>query len=275
MTAEVAILNKLGVALAADSTVTITTSNGDKTYNTTNKLFTLSKYHPVGIMIWNSTEFNTVPFELIIKEFRESLGKKSKATLGEYADLFIRHLKTRAHVSKAAQLHNFKGIVRNFCRSLRQDFLSVCRDAKVQIIVRANLSGQARDIFNDLLDTFETTIVSEGKNPNLKTLTPAKLAAAYPGIAKEAIRQHLAPIQPTSAQNRRLITLLHRAALSNIITDDFTGLVFAGYGSSEYYPTVLDHKTDGMFANRLKLTTRRIGSVDRKRCLAPTFRMMA
>jgi hypothetical protein len=77
MTAEVAILNKLGVALAADSVVTITTANGDKTYNTTNKLFTLSKFHPVGIMIFNGTEFNGIPFELIIKEFRDSLGKKS------------------------------------------------------------------------------------------------------------------------------------------------------------------------------------------------------
>jgi hypothetical protein len=76
MTAEVAILNKIGVALAADSTVTITTANGDKTYNTTNKLFTLSKFHPVGIMMWNGTEFNGVPFELIIKEFRESLGRR-------------------------------------------------------------------------------------------------------------------------------------------------------------------------------------------------------
>jgi hypothetical protein len=44
MTAEVAILNKIGVALAADSIVTITTANGDKTYNTANKLFALSKY---------------------------------------------------------------------------------------------------------------------------------------------------------------------------------------------------------------------------------------
>lgn len=48
MTAEIAVLNKLGVALAADSIVTITSPRGEKTYNTSNKLFTLSKRHPVG-----------------------------------------------------------------------------------------------------------------------------------------------------------------------------------------------------------------------------------
>jgi hypothetical protein len=44
VTAEIAILNKLGVALAADSAVTVETEGGQKIYNTVNKLFTLSKY---------------------------------------------------------------------------------------------------------------------------------------------------------------------------------------------------------------------------------------
>jgi hypothetical protein len=51
MTAEVAILNKSGIALAADSAVTLGVG---KTYNTADKLFALSKYHPVGIMIYSS-----------------------------------------------------------------------------------------------------------------------------------------------------------------------------------------------------------------------------
>ena len=41
MTAEIAIMNKLAVALAADSAVTIETEGGLKVYNTVDKLFTL------------------------------------------------------------------------------------------------------------------------------------------------------------------------------------------------------------------------------------------
>ena len=52
LTAEIIIMNKTAVALAADSAVTIGVE-GKKTYNTVNKLFTLSKYHPVGIMIYD------------------------------------------------------------------------------------------------------------------------------------------------------------------------------------------------------------------------------
>lgn len=45
MTAEVAILNKGAIALAADSRVTVGAS-ANKTYDTVNKIFTLSKVHP-------------------------------------------------------------------------------------------------------------------------------------------------------------------------------------------------------------------------------------
>jgi hypothetical protein len=51
VTAEIAILNKLGVALAADSAVTVETEGGQKIYNTVNKLFTslgrLSRLLPI------------------------------------------------------------------------------------------------------------------------------------------------------------------------------------------------------------------------------------
>lgn len=48
MTAEVAVLNKYGVALAADSAVTVDHWHQNKlmtkVYNSANKLFTLSKF---------------------------------------------------------------------------------------------------------------------------------------------------------------------------------------------------------------------------------------
>ena len=57
MTAEVAIMNKTAVAMAADSAVTIPTGKGQKIYNTAHKLFKLSRCQPVGIMIYGTAEF--------------------------------------------------------------------------------------------------------------------------------------------------------------------------------------------------------------------------
>ena len=52
MTVEIAVMNKMGVALAADSAVTI--NSGRKIFHSANKLFMLSKYHPVGVMIYTN-----------------------------------------------------------------------------------------------------------------------------------------------------------------------------------------------------------------------------
>ena len=48
MTCEVAVMNKRGIALAADGAVTL--GNGKKIYHTAEKLFSLSPSIPVAIM---------------------------------------------------------------------------------------------------------------------------------------------------------------------------------------------------------------------------------
>jgi hypothetical protein len=70
MTAEVALLNKNAVALAADSKVSVGAGSPEKTYDTVNKIFTLSKVHPVGIMIYGNAEFMGFPWETIVKQYR-------------------------------------------------------------------------------------------------------------------------------------------------------------------------------------------------------------
>jgi len=86
MTAEIAILNKEAVALAADSAVTFSRPAGEKVLTSANKIFALSKYHPVGVMVYGSGEFMELPWETIVKVYRAKLGKRSFATLREYAD---------------------------------------------------------------------------------------------------------------------------------------------------------------------------------------------
>src|SRR5207247_2403231 len=96
MTAEIAILNRSAVALAADSYVTISTRTQppqNKTY-LANKLFTLSKFKPVGIMVYGNADLIGLPWETIIKQYRCELGEKSFDTIDEYADDLISWLST-------------------------------------------------------------------------------------------------------------------------------------------------------------------------------------
>ncbi len=89
MTAVVGILNKKAVAIAADSAAT--SSNG-KIFNKANKVFALSKMHPIGLIIHNSDSFMNTPWEVIIKMYRNKLGDTCFDTLEEYKKDFIAYL---------------------------------------------------------------------------------------------------------------------------------------------------------------------------------------
>jgi hypothetical protein len=72
MTAEIAVLNKHGVALAADSAITIRKPNTKKILNSASNLFMLSKYHPVGAMVYGTASLMGITWETIIKLYREA-----------------------------------------------------------------------------------------------------------------------------------------------------------------------------------------------------------
>src|SRR3954453_10777555 len=84
MTAEIAVMNQEAVALAADSAV-----SGPKIFTSANKIFSLSKYHPVAVMVYDSAQFLDVPWETIIKTYRRELGNRSFRTLREQAAHFL------------------------------------------------------------------------------------------------------------------------------------------------------------------------------------------
>src|SRR5687768_5133461 len=90
MTAEIAILNKSAVALAADSAVSIQQGNQTKVYNSMNKLFALSKSAPVGVMIYGTAQLSGMPWETLIKLYRQQLANQTFGTVSEYAEDFIR-----------------------------------------------------------------------------------------------------------------------------------------------------------------------------------------
>lgn len=104
MTAEIVIMNSQAVAMAADSAVTIRTSDERGTvFNTANKVFSLSKYAPVGIMISGNATIMDIPWETVIKLYRERLGKKRFDTLEGYCDNFFEFIDNFELVDKCEQ----------------------------------------------------------------------------------------------------------------------------------------------------------------------------
>jgi hypothetical protein len=92
MTAEVCLMDRLAIVIAADSASTVThwTEKGseERYFQGANKIFQLSDHHPIGLMIFDSSDILRVPWEIVVKAFRHELAKKSfrvQTQLSQYA----------------------------------------------------------------------------------------------------------------------------------------------------------------------------------------------
>jgi hypothetical protein len=92
MTCEVAVMNKHGIALAADSAVTI--GAGEKIYHGAEKLFALSPSMPIGVMTYGNANLMGVPWEIVIKSYGRQLGGQKFERVEQCALDFLRFIET-------------------------------------------------------------------------------------------------------------------------------------------------------------------------------------
>lgn len=120
MTAIVGVLNRQGVAFAADSAATH--SKTHKITNHANKIFSISKYHPVGVALYNTLAFMGVPWETIIKSFRQRLNDTSFDTMQGYIDAFWTYLKTDVIVRwPEIQQANLTGFAQGYYKQITEE----------------------------------------------------------------------------------------------------------------------------------------------------------
>ena len=104
MTAEVAVMNKQAIALAADSAVTFREEIGQKIFTSASKIFALSKYHPVGIMVYGNASIMGIPWETVIKIYRGQLNQKAFDNIADYAENLITFLTNERLLTNGASL---------------------------------------------------------------------------------------------------------------------------------------------------------------------------
>ena len=149
MTAQVAVLNKHGVALAADSAITVTINGEKKVHHTGNKLFMLSKYYPVGIMIYSNSAFMNIDWEIIIKQFRQKLKANSYPTLLEYVNEFFKFTQNFSYINNESQKDLLNSLCHTTFSKIRNTFISNLED---KFNEQKNItSSQITQVFNSTI----------------------------------------------------------------------------------------------------------------------------
>lgn len=224
MTAIVAVLNKHAVAIAADSAVTM--GNTHKVVNSANKIFTLSKYHPVAIMTYSSAAFMGTPWDIIIKEYRKQLRDTSYQTVKEYRDDFMTYLYKRGFFCD-------ERTQKAFIVSILDFFYGLCR-GEIERNRGIAIKDQSKDDIEEKL--------AECLNNN-KT---AEKCQEFESYSYEDFKKYAYEEVKSYAGNLGVVDLnveLLNESFFYYLTAKFskpfyTGLVFVGYGESEIYPAL-------------------------------------
>jgi hypothetical protein len=246
MTAEVAIMNTQGIALAADSAVTLDAGNG-KTYNSADKLFALSKYHPVGIMMYSSAGIMGIEWETIIKTYRDFLGKKSFDTLSEYAGDFINYLSKFPYFTD----EQMKGYLKSVCFDVFSHVLSwFLTDLHAEFDGKENIEfSQIDALFTATLKNIKEKMKKTEDEKQLKV--DEDYIDVNPETIDEMIKIVFENYQVSKKQAADLTAVLKLNFQKCGWIDNYTGIVIAGYGEREIFPTVHDFCVSGKLGKSL------------------------
>jgi len=251
MTVEIGILNKQGIALAADSAVTI--GNRQKFYNTANKLFALSKYNSVGIMVYSNSDFMGCPIEILIKEYRKKLGDKPFGTLKEYWDDFLIFLNDQYKENNNVDYYLDQVI--SFLRSIDD-----CIREMLEKISKSITNGSDSEMQNEVIKILNWTIDNAYAKFN-EYDDDMKFTSKYEIInatAREKISEHIKKIIGTLPDEyyQKLIECCIMILTKKHDQGSKTGIVIAGYGEDELYPQLFNGEFLGSYFGELKYCLR-------------------
>ena len=261
MTSEVVVMNRAGVALAADSAVTVERGDSQKVRHSALKLFTLSKYRPVGVMVYNNDSLLGVPMQTIIKLFRRRLGKKAYGTLQEYGEALIQYLDANDvlfpnDVQERYFLHAVETEYSRIMEEIRNELVerSVFGDGDGQADVAEAVIVRRLEFWRSQQDAdyFEVR-ASDVVDRISGDLNDIVLRVFRGGV----IGDEGVPMLREIAN--------HIVEKDHFPLDVFSGMVIAGFGEGEHFPVVQHIEIGGVYGGRLKVRRRTVDAVTEAR----------
>jgi hypothetical protein len=251
MTAQMAMCNHLGVALASDSVVTI---GKNRTYTTVNKIFSLGARQPVAIMISGAATYipGGVSWERVVGLFREHIGVRELPRLGDYVDEFEQFVISNTAINDPDQnaLAIQNDLIELFTNKIvpaaahREEMLSN-RDMRTVAYEVPEVSDYFTQAINTTIDSIskwaadEMTRLSKDEDWNNHYYTTKK---NYLEIASGA-RDHFCKRHDCESLSAEILEVF-LYQLARYGADNFwkttSKIVFAGFGESQITPRTID-----------------------------------
>jgi hypothetical protein len=254
VTAEIAILNSKAVALAADSAVTI--NYGEKVYHSVDKLFELSHHHPVGIMFYGRDNFLGIPWETIIKMYREQLQNKSFHTIEQYGENFFLFLQdAKFDVTKDEKremlfileaLHIELAVIYKQFSEIKQETISegnelLPHDAKIK-----QFNTQIERYLINRIENLPNNYVANFSDEDYYFLLET-----YSAYIEKIIQENFSKDMFKESWFKTIKAIVCLTLLKKF-NKYKSGIVFAGFGEKEWLPSVVAYEVEGKINGKIK-----------------------
>jgi hypothetical protein len=247
-------MNRSAVALAADSAVSIPHGKGYKIYNT-HKLFNLCTSSPVGIMVYENADLMSVPWETIIKEYRRQLGAKSFDTLEDYNTDFISYLDGNAWLFPESVQNEYAiATTDSHLRDLRS---RIDNDIKLRTIKRLKISeSQIVTVLRTHINSAYRVLKGQPPLPSNIPTRDAEVAIKYGKEIDDKITDIFRGLPLSDSFKKKLrsiaIWVLTKDIADLNVDQNYSGVVIAGFGTNDLYPSVITSRVESVVLNRLR-----------------------
>ncbi len=274
MTSEVVLMNRQAVAMAADSAVTISGDRYLKTYQSVDKLFPLVDGQPVAVMIYNNAEIMSTPWETVISLYREQSRGRTLDTVAAYAEDFMEFLSGNPDLFPADhQDTEFFKVVAVVFTVIAEEF-----DFQVEQFKQSN-AGRLSDHISAMFEYVVGQMHADYQR--YPDDSPRADLPCFPGGMGEQVRRRyggeidqLMESLLASLRNEfpglsigeqtkaRLREIAVYAVTKDAFFEHYTGVVFAGFGAREKFPSMRSYLTSSVILGILKRKRDRIADIN-------------
>jgi hypothetical protein len=247
MSVGIILLNKHGIALAADSALTV--GDREAIFNSTNKMFRLGKNNPIGIVVYGNLELMGTPIDIIIDHYSHHLESNN-----------IKYPKTKGYLDGLIQFlidnqdkFKFKDNEKNFMVDYIDEFISKLKKLikdEIEIIetqekIREQIDFDG-EVYNRTYKVYKS-IVSSNTSSSTFSLSQDFKHKNF-DLFSEKIKEFDQKIHELFIKDfyDLLIESLNKEMNYAI------GFAIAGYGEDEVYPSVYHISLSGVIDNQVR-----------------------
>jgi hypothetical protein len=249
MTAEIAVLNSHGVAMAADSAVSI---GGSKVYNSANKLFALTKKQPVGVMVYGNAQMMSVPWEALIKTYRKELKDKKFDSLLEYGEDFIGYLTSTVNIGQENENVFIQRQISMLIEGLKEKIID---EEMQQNLFSINPNPTTLQINKFISDSIKIHCKIADPKDRLDYVYPKWVSSLRRKITpwvNDSIIKFFENTPIKDSEKKLILEMCTSLFYGNFYSNTHTGIVISGFGNAEIFPSLISYEIEWRIMGVLK-----------------------